>query len=150
MAEFAYSKIESLVTPGGTITFNAAAADTLQLLPKSCRGLGGFEARGQIDPRGQSDGDLVGTFYLPGARITLGGHFKIVSAVTEAGYVAARDALMDATYAKAKSAAAASSSTLNFTGGASIAGLKIKVYDPHPLEGVAKGFLIDLVGTTLP
>ncbi len=150
MAEFSYSKISSLVTPGGTITFHAAAADTLHLIPSRCRGLGAFEARGQMDPRGQSDGDLIGTFTLPGARITLGGFFKIVSAVTESGYATARDALMDTTYSRAKSAAAAASSTLNFTGGSNIAGLKIRAYDPHTIEGIVKGFLIELVGTSLP
>lgn len=148
MAEFSYTKITSLVTPGGTITFNAAAADTLYLDPANCRGLGDFDARAPVDPRGQTSGYLLHPFFLPGAELLLGGFFEIVSSGTEAGYVTARDALMDSTYSKLKLAAATSTSTLNFTGGASISGLKVRRSAFH--GRFQKGFTIDLVGTTLP
>lgn len=148
MAEFSYSKITTLVTPGGTITFHEAAADTLRLDPQSCRGLGDFEARAPVDPRGQTSGYLLHPFYLPGAVILLVGVFDIISAATESAYVAARDALMDSTYSKLKSAAATSTSTLNFTGGGNITGLKVRRVAMH--GGFQKGFTIDLVGTTLP
>lgn len=148
MAEFAYSKITTLVTPGGTITFHQAGADTLRLAAGSCRGLGSFDARAPVDPAGQTSGFLLHPFYLPGAVILLVGVFDIVSAGTEAGELAARDALMDTTYSKAKSAAATATSTLNFTGGASISGLKVRRYEST--GEFKKGFTIDLVGTTLP
>lgn len=148
MAEFSYSKITTLVTPSGTITFNGDAADTLFLDPDSCRGLGEFEARAPVDPAGQTSGYLLHPFFLPGAVLLLAGLFHVVSSGTEAGYVAARDALMDSTYAKLKSAAASTTSTLNFTGGASISGLKVRRCAFH--GRFQKGFTIDLVGTTLP
>ncbi len=148
MAESSYTKITTLVTPAGTITFHGAGADTLRLAAGACRGLGAFEARAPVDPAGQTDGYILHRFYLPGAQLLLVGVYDIVSASTEAGYVTARDALMDSTYTKLKSAAAASTSTLNFTGGASIAGLKVRRYEPS--GEFQKGFTIDLIGTTLP
>jgi hypothetical protein len=148
MAEFSYSKITTLVTPGGTITFNATGADTLLLDPEGCRGLGDFDARAPVDPRGQTDGFLLHPFFLPGAVLLLIGLFHIVSSGTEAGYIAARDSLMDGTYSKLKSAAASTTSTLNFTGGATIAGLKCR--RSAMSGGFQKGFAIDLVGTSLP
>ena len=148
MAVWSYSGITSLVTPGGTITFNAAAADTLFLDPGQCRGLGEFSARAPVDPKGQTDGYILHPFYLPGVELVLGGWFHIVSSTTEAGYVTARDALMDTTYASAKSAAAVSTSTLNFTSG-SIAGLKVRRYAPMAISVSVKGFMLELVGTAL-
>ena len=148
MAEFSYSKITTLSTPGGDITFNAAGVDTLLPEPGACRGLGDFDARAPISPRGQTSGYLLHPFFLPGAVILLVGVFHIVSSSTDAGYHAARDALMDSTYSKLKSAAASTTCTLNFTGGASIAGLKCRRSSMHGLT--QKGFAIDLVGTTLP
>jgi hypothetical protein len=148
MAEFSYTKITTLVTPGGTITFNATGADTLYLDPGNCRGLGDFDVRAPVDPRGQTSGFLLHPFFLPGAELLLVGIFEIISSGTEAGYVAARDSLMDGTYSKLKSAAATSTSTLNFTGGATISGLKVRRSAFH--GGFRKGFTIDLVGTTLP
>lgn len=148
MAEFAYSKITTLVCPGGTITFHQAAADTLRLDPANCRGLGDFESRAPVDPAGQTSGYLLHPFFLPGAILLLTGYYDIVSASTEAGYVTARDALMDATYSRLKSAAATATSTLNFTGGGSLAGLKVR---RASMSGANfKVFTIDLVGTTLP
>lgn len=146
--EFSYSKITTLVTPSGTITFNADAADTLFLDSENCRGLGEFEARAPFDPAGQTSGYLLHPFFLPGAVLLLGGVFHIVSSGTDAGYLAARDSLMDSTYTKLKSAAATTTSTLNFTGGASISGLKVRRAAFH--GRLQKGFTIDLVGTTLP
>ena len=147
MADFAYSKVTTLVTPSGTITFHQTGSDTLVLDPASCRGLGDFEARAPIDPRGQTDGYILHPFYLPGANILLVGLFDIVSSSTEAGYVTARDALMSGTYLKLKSAAATSTSTLNFTGGGSISGLKVRRGAMHGAN--LKGFTIELVGTSL-
>lgn len=148
MAEFSYTKITTLVTPGGTITFNASGADTLWLDPTASRGLGDFEARAPVDPRGQSDGFLLHPFFLPGAVLLLTGVFHIVSAGDEAGYVTARDSLMNGTYTKLKSAAATTTSTLNFTGGATISGLKVR--RSAFSGGFVKGFTVELVGTTLP
>ena len=148
MAEFSYTKITTLVTPGGTITFHQAAADTLVLSAADCRGLGDFDARAPVDPRGQTSGYLLHPFFLPGATLLLVGIFDIVSSATEAGYLTARGSLMDATYSKLKSAAATSTSTLNFTGGASISGLKVR---RTAMTGAfQKGFVIDLIGTDLP
>jgi hypothetical protein len=151
---FSYSKITTLVLPGGTITFaEGGGADVLVNEPMGCRGLGSFEARAPVDPRGQIDGYILHPFFLPGANILLKGLFHITSSGTEAGYLSARDTLMDSTYDKLVSGAAVSTGTLNFSGGGSVAGLKVRSSDFHSREDrgpIAKGYIIDLVGTTLP
>lgn len=152
--EFGYSNITTLTTPGGAITFTAAGgADRLFNDPAQCRGLGSFEARAPISPKGQTDGAILHPFFLPGAVIVLKGVFHITSASSEAGYITARDTVLEDTYDKARSAAAVSTSTLAFSGGYTISGLKLRAIDIHSRDDrgpMVKGYIIDLVGTTLP
>jgi hypothetical protein len=119
MAGFSYSDIASLATPAGTIAFNQAAGDTLFLDPGRCSGLGTSRVRAPLDNKGQTDGYIVHDFFEEGQHLTLAGEVLIRSAVTEAGIVSARDALLADTRAKLRSILRADG-TLGFASGGSL------------------------------
>lgn len=152
MASWSWSNLATLATPGGTITFHSGA-DTLVADPGRCRGLGAFEARQPVDPRGQTHGFVIHPSFLPGADLLIVAFFHITSAGGDPGWATARDALMDATYAAAKAGVGSASSTLTFTGGPTISGLKVRAYDPFAWDDRgpgAKGCSIHVVGSDLP
>lgn len=149
MAEWSYEAITGLICPGGTIAFHGAG-DTIVLDPSQCRGLGAFQARQPRDPHGQTSGEILHPSFLPGADILLVGRFHITSVGTFPGYTTARDALMDTTYARAKSGVGTSTCTLTFAGGGSIGGLKVQMYEPVFIAGPLKGCHIHVVGSDLP
>ncbi len=151
MASWSWTSLATLVTPGGTITFHSGA-DTLVADPGRCRGLG-FEARQPVDPRGQTHGAIFHPSFLPGADLLIVAFFHITSVGTDPGWATARDALMDATYARAKAGVGTSTSTLAFTGGPTIPNLKVRGYEPFVWTDRgpgAKGCNIHLVGSDLP
>lgn len=151
MASWSWTTLATLTTPSGTITFHSGA-DTLVADPRQCRGLGAFEARQPVDPRGQTSGYVVHPSFLPGVDMLITALFHITSSATEAGYLTARNTLMDSVYAVAKGGVGTTTSTLAFTGGPTISNLKVRGYEPFSWDGGAflKGCSIQLVGTDLP
>lgn len=142
MAEYSFSSITTLVTPSGTITFNAATGDTLWVDPSQCRGLvGPAEVRSPMDDKGQTDGSILHIFYRKGQAGVLGGWFLARTDVTG---VTGRDALMTDTETKLESLMSASTGTLNFAGGGSIT-VKCRAANFFTVNGNVKGYLIDLV-----
>jgi hypothetical protein len=115
---FGYQQIQSLVTPAGTVTFNADTGDTLFLDPRRSSGLGSSRVRAPIDNRPQTDGYLLHDFFEEGQHLVLAGDVVIRSATSEAGVVAARDALLTDLVLKLKSILRADG-TLVFSGGGS-------------------------------
>lgn len=85
----------STITAVGSLTVNAATGDTLVLLPDRCAGLGGAPLRTSVEDAPEGDGGMVFPPLLGPQIITLGGWVRIESAVTDAGYLAAVDALED-------------------------------------------------------
>lgn len=141
-----YSDITGLSTPAGAIAFNAGTGDTPWIYPDRSTGLGMSEVRGQIDDRGQASGSILGSeFFEKGALLVLAGHLLIRSAATEAGYVAARNALELDMKTKLR-ALLTGTGTLSFGSGGSIAGVKCNLGAQFPSAGViAKDFIIGLV-----
>lgn len=109
-----YSDITTLVTGGGTITFNAASGNTYLVDPARCSGLiGTGQIRNPVDDRGQQSGFLLHDFFEQGARGTVGG-------VIVADTVANRNTMQD-TLKTALRSILTTTGTLNFSGGASLA-----------------------------
>lgn len=131
----------SLVTPAGTITFNAASGDAYQHDPLQCSGLDGAPLRVEQDPASLTDGGLLHTT-LKGARhITLGGMLVIRSVSAEAAMATARTTLEDSLSAALDSIAnangvyswtptgkAARSLTVRYEGALMITGSWLKSY----------------------
>lgn len=149
MAEWSYSAIDQVQTPGGNVSCNASSGDTLFLVPSRCTGLGELEVRGTDDDRGQTDGLLLHPRYLGGHRITLYGLVLIRSASTDAGYLTARDAFIDDLRTKLKSALNANGS-LHFGGGGSYT-VRTRALGPpvsDQPDPAAKSILLQLVSAT--
>lgn len=101
-----YSDITTLVTPGGTITFNAATGNTYHVDPLSSSGLDAVKLRKPIDHKGQTDGYIRHRGFEEGDRIVLAG-------VIVADTVANRDAMMTS-LKTALASIKATDGTLNF------------------------------------
>lgn len=109
-----YSDITTLVTGGGTITFNATTGNTYLIDPGRCSGLiGSGEIRNPVDDRGQQSGFLLHDFFEKGARGVLAG-------VIVADTVANRNT-MQANLKTALRSILTTTGTLNFSGGESLA-----------------------------
>ena len=119
MAEFSYSAIDAIETPGGNIACNTGSGDHFFIDPARSTGLGEVEIRGQDDERGQSDGLLLHPRFLGGQRISLQCIAYILSSATDPGYVTARDAFLTDVRTKLKSMLNADG-TLSFAGGQNI------------------------------
>ncbi len=145
MASFSYSDIGTVVTPAGTITFNAASGDTLRIVPRRSTGLGTSQVRAVVRDKAQTDGYILLPFFLEGQHLALAGDVVIRSAITEAGIVAARDTLLTDTLTKCKSILQANG-TLNFVSGGSLA-VRCEIL-PKPEGGFQKVFLIGFVSGT--
>jgi len=92
-----YSSITKIELGGTDINFNATGADTLLLDPLACDGLDQIPARTPVYRKAATDGANVFPFLKDARPIVLAGVVLIVSSSTEAGYVTARDALIDST-----------------------------------------------------
>lgn len=119
MAEYSYTAIDQIQTPGGNVAYNTGSGDHFYTDPARCTGLGEVVIRGQDDERGQSDGLLLHPRYLGGQLIGLLSIAHILSATTDPGYVTARDALLTDLKTKLKTIVNADG-TLHFAGGQSI------------------------------
>ena len=136
-----YSDITTLVTSGGTITFNASTGNTYLIDPAQCRGLiGTGEIRNPVDDRGQTDGFLLHDFFEKGARGVLGG-------VIVADSVANRNTMQDSLKTALRSIKT-TTGTLNFSGGSSLAVQFDLACDFPVWSGPVKGFIFGLVSAT--
>jgi len=74
-----YDSPASLVTPGGTIVFNAAAAPTYLHDPGVCSGLDGAPARATVEDKPVTDGGIWHRFFKAAREVTLGGLLRVDS-----------------------------------------------------------------------
>lgn len=107
-----YSDITTLVTTGGTITFNAATGNTYLIDPQASTGLDAVKLRKPVDNKGQTDGYIRHRGFEEGDRILLSG-------VIVADTVANRNAMM-ANLTTALAATKVSDGTLNFGAGGAL------------------------------
>lgn len=109
-----YSDITTLVTGGGTITFNAATGNTYLIDPQRCTGLiGTGEVRNPVDDRGQQSGFLLHDFFEKGGR-------GVIAGVIVADSDANRNTMQESLKTALRSILT-TTGTLNFSGGASLA-----------------------------
>lgn len=145
MAEIG-SIVYTLVTPWGTITFNAATGDQYRLSTDST-GLDGAPLRTQVDDAPQTDGGLVHNFYKGARHVTLIGQLRVISTTVPASVIAARNTLEDNLIAACESIIRADG-TLSFTRtGGTIRHLTVRC-DMLPTfsgSGPVKSFALGLV-----
>lgn len=135
-----YSDITTLVTGGGTITFNAATGNTYLLNPQACSGLDAVKLRKPIDEKGQTDGFLRHQGFEEGERILLSGVLIVDT-------VANRNTMM-ANLKTALRSIKATDGTLNFGAGGSLS-VQWDVGIDFPIWSVSvKGFVFGLVTET--
>jgi hypothetical protein len=134
-----YSGITTLVTGGGTLTFNAATGNTYLIDPGRCSGFGMGQVRAPIDDRGQISGYILHDFFEEGTHFLLGG-------VIIADTVANRDT-MEASMKTALRSILVPTGTLNFTGGSAAVKCDIGVDFPS-ISAHVKGFVFGLVTAT--
>lgn len=101
-----YSDITTLVTAGGTITFNAATGNTYLVDPLASTGLDAVKLRKPVDHKGQTDGYIRHQGFEEGDRILLSG-------VIVADTTANRDAMIGS-LKTALASIKSSDGTLNF------------------------------------
>ena len=139
MARYGYSDIGTLVTPAGTITFNAVAGlGAFYIDPQRSSGLGMPKIRAPIDNRGQTDGYLLHDFFLEGRHLLLAG-----TVVPTSGLAADRDAMCE-DMEQALTSILRANGTLNIGGGVSFT-VKCDIAADFPaVQGVLKGFVFGL------
>lgn len=135
-----FSDITTLVTGGGTITFNAATGNTFLLDPSRCSGLGMAQIRAPIDNKGQTSGYILHDFFEEGTHM-------ILSGVLVADTVANRNAQMTNLKAALRSILT-TTGTLNFSSGEAPA-VKCEIGVDFPvLNAHLKLFVFGLVTAT--
>ncbi len=141
-----WSDLSTLVTPAGTLTFNAASGDTYWVDPKRSVGLGMGEIRNPIDDKGQTDGFLLHDFFEKGSMLLRAG---LVLARTDTTGITGANALMSGMTTKLRSILRATG-TLSFGSGAALT-VKCNVRaDYQTIEGDLKGFVFGLVSASPP
>jgi hypothetical protein len=132
-----YSDITTLVTGGGTITFNAATGNTYLIEPGRSSGLDGVVVDKPIDPKGQTDG------FLRHAGFEQGSHL-LIAGVLVADTVANRNTMMSNLKTALRSIVD-TDGTLNFGAGGSLS-VQWEVGVDFPIwSGGVKGFVFGLV-----
>ncbi len=119
---YSYGLIDTLVSSGGTISFNDATGDTWALDPARCSGLAMRKVRSSIYNRAQIDGYYFGNFYLEGRHLLLAGTI-LVDDTTEAAALATRESMIASAIAVLEPIATGSTGstgTLNFVGGSTL------------------------------
>lgn len=141
-----WSDLTTIVTPSGTLTFNAAAGDTYFVDPKRSDGLGMGEIRNPVDDKGQADGFILHRFFEKGAMLLVAG---AVLARTDTTGTTGADTLMAAMTTALRSTLS-SSGTMNFGSSAAIVG-KVYARPKYPtLDGDLKGFEFMWVSASPP
>ena len=134
------SDISTLVTPGGTLTFNAASGNTFMTDPDKCSGFGMGNVRNPIDNKGQASGYIIHPFFEEGSHLAIGG--AVIADTT-----ANRDT-MEANMKAALRSILSADGTLNFSSGGS-ATVRCDVGCDFPrISGVLHGFVLGLVTAT--
>jgi hypothetical protein len=150
MAEWSYSAIDQVQTPGGNIPVNTGSGDHFFIDAGRSTGLGVSDIRGSDDERGQDDGLLLHPRFLGGQQIALLAIALILSASTDAGYLTARDTFLTDVRTKLKTAINADGA-LHFAGGQSIA-VRTRAIGPPQSEDAlgraTKSMLVVLVSAT--
>ncbi len=150
MAEWSYTAIDAIETPGGNIPCNTGSGDHFFIVPGRSTGLGVSEIRGTDDERGQSDGLLLHPRFFGGQQISLLALAYILSSGTEAGYLTARDAFLTDARTKLKTMVNADG-TLSFSGGQNIT-VRTRAIGPPQSESqygeATKSMLLVLVSAT--
>lgn len=136
-----YNEITTLVTSGGTITFNAATGNTYHIDPSGCTGLiGTGEIRNPVDDKGQTDGFILHDFFEKGARGVLAGWIV-------ADTVANRNSMQDSLKTALRSIKT-TTGTLNWSTGHSLA-VQFELGCEFPfIASNVKGFRFGLVSAT--
>lgn len=135
-----FSDITTLVTSGGTITFNAASGNTYLIDPERCSGLGMGRVRAPIDNKGQTSGYILHDFFEEGTHMLIGG-------VIVADSVANRNTMMDNLKTALRSILT-TTGTLSFGAGGSLA-VQCDIGVDFPVWSVSvKGFTFGLVSAT--
>jgi hypothetical protein len=135
-----YSDITTLVTPGGTLTFNAATGNTYLIDPSRCTGIiGTGEIRNPVDDRGQTSGFLLHDFFERGARGVLAGVIVVDT-------VSNRNSMQDSMKAALRSILT-TTGTLNFSSGSVAVQFELGCDFPA-LGGIVKGFQFGLVSAS--
>lgn len=137
-----YSDITTLVTGGGTITFNAATGNTYWIDPGRSSGLDSVRMRKPFDNRGQDDGFLVHDGFEEGLHLVLAG-------VLVADTVANRNTQI-ANLKTALRSIKSTAGTLNFGAGGSISVEWEMGVDFPQWAGYVKGFTFGLIATNAP
>lgn len=141
-----WSDLTTLVTPGGTLTHNAAAGDTYFIDPRRSTGLGMGEIRDPMDDKALTDGFILHDFFERGAMLVVAGE---VLARSDTTGTAGADALMAAMTSALRSILRATG-TLNFGSGATLT-VKCRLKADYPtIEGDLKGFIYGLVSASPP
>jgi hypothetical protein len=132
-----YSDITTLVTSGGTITFNAATGNTYWIDPARSDGLDSVQLRKPFDNKGQADGFLVHDGFEEGLHLVLAGVLVVDT-------VANRDTQI-ANLKAALRSIKSSTGTLNFGAGGSLSvEWELGVSFPQ-WNGWVKGFRFGLI-----
>lgn len=131
-----WSDLTTIVTPSGTLTFNATTGDTYFVDPARSDGLGMGEIRNPTDDRGQIDGFILHRYFEKGALLLVAG---TVLARSDTTGTTGADALMGAMVTALRSTLN-STGTMNFGSGAAIAGKLYQRVKWPTLGGDLKGF----------
>jgi len=143
---YSYGLIDTLVSGGGTISFNDPTGDSWLVDPSRSTGLEMRKVRTSIYNRAQTNGYYYGAFRLEGRHLLLGGTIRVESASTEAAVLAVREAMIAAAIAVLEPIAQGTTTgTLNFVGGSSLT-VKCDV-GLVPSGAWLKQFVLGLVST---
>jgi hypothetical protein len=137
-----YSDITTLVTGGGTITFNATNGNTYLIEADASSGLDGVQLDKPFDPKGQTDGFLVHDGFENGLHLLLSGILVVDT-------VANRNTMMTNLKTALRSIKT-TPGTLNFGSTASIS-VEWEIGIDFPIwSGNVKRFVFGLIATTAP
>lgn len=136
-----FSDIDTLTTPGGVLTFNAATGNTFHIDPARSAGLGSGEIRAAIDDQGQQSGYILHPeWFEKGSQFLLGG---VISVDT----VANRNSMQAEMKSKLRTILSANG-TLHFTTGESVTVRWNMGCDFPHISGPLKGFVFGVVSAT--
>jgi hypothetical protein len=143
MPRYGYNDITTLVTGGGTITFNSVSGlGAFYIDPGRSSGLGMPKVRAPIDNAGQTDGYILHDFFLEGKHILLAG-----TVVATSGTTSDRDSLCE-DLEQALTSIIRTTGTLNCGGSVALT-VKCDIAADFPQVGATtKGFVFGLVSAS--
>ena len=117
---YSYGLIDTLTSAGGVMSFNDPTGDTFHVDPERSTGLEMPKVRPAKWPKGQANGNILGRFHLEGLAPLLAGDIVVRSVTDEAAMLAKREE-MCVNAVSVLSAMLASTGTLAFVGGYTLA-----------------------------